>query len=140
MTLTAASPVNIGSSRLVRSRKMAPVPGFIQSTVDTNIADNFVKRLTHSVRGLNLWLNIREGRPKTDEDWLPAFYEVDDLIRKMKKSNTGRQIIENYLVGDWERVKRFSDFARNRHHGMVKSGYWKSRPRIRTQTSILNWS
>jgi len=113
--------------------------GFLESTIDSGVMANFVNLLTKRVRGLNLGLNIREGRPKTDEDWLPIFYELDDMIRKMKKSYAGRQILENKFVDDWEHVKRHSEFARNRHNGMVKSGYWKSKPRIGAHTSILGW-
>lgn len=89
---------------------------------------------------LRIWVAMLEGRPKTPEGWLPVFDELDDIIRKMKKSNAGRQIVENRIVDDWERVKRYSDFARLRHHGKVKAGRWKSKPRIGAQSSTIEWT
>jgi hypothetical protein len=88
-------------------------------------------RLSTIAKGLRLGLNIIKGKPKTDERWYPLFREVDDLITKMKKSWTGRQIIDSRLRPDWAEVKKYSEFAKNRHAGMVQSGYWKTYRQLR---------
>jgi hypothetical protein len=115
--------------------------GFIEVHIDSSALATFVEKLRKAVHNLRLSLNMTvEGKPKTHEDWLAMFYEVDDLITKMKKSTKGRQILEGHLLDDWGYVKLHSDRARNRHSGMVKSGYWKTIPRLRGQTSSLRWA
>jgi hypothetical protein len=113
--------------------------GFIDSCVNAQAFEVFTDRLRGKVQALKLGVNLLDGRPKTREDWLPTFYEVDDLINKMKKSQTGRLIVESF-VDDWAYIKRYSEFARNRHSFNVSKGWWKTIPRIRSQESTLNWS
>lgn len=112
--------------------------GFIETHIDGSTFGCFVGKLTKTVRNLRLSLNIRDGKPKTHEDWLPLFYEVEGLISKMKRSARGKRIIEDSLLDDWNRLKLSIDFARNRHLGMVKSGYWKTIPRLRSQTTTIS--
>jgi hypothetical protein len=105
--------------------------GFIQQTLGVQALSEFTLRLSTIAKGLRLGLNIIKGKPKTDERWYPLFREVDDLITKMKKSWTGRQIIDSRLRPDWAEVKKYSEFAKNRHAGMVQSGYWKTYRQLR---------
>lgn len=79
------------------------------------------------------------GKLETHEDWLAMFYEVDDLMSKMKRSGRGKQILEGNLLDDWGYIKRHCDRARNRHSGMVKVGQWKTIPRLQ-KTSSLRWA
>lgn len=105
--------------------------GFIQRTLGAQALNEFAQRLAKIVKGLRQSLNITGGKPKTHETWYPLFREVDDLITKMKKSGIGRQTIDSYLISDWEEVKKYSQFAKNRHAGMVQSGYWKTYRHLR---------
>lgn len=113
--------------------------GFIESSVNADAFKMFTSRLLERVRTLKLGLNLIDGRPKTRENWLPTFYEVDDLINKMKKSDKGRLILESF-VNDWAHIKRYTEFARNRHFFNVSKGWWKTIPRVRSQASTLNWA
>ena len=112
--------------------------GFIDQIIPQNILIEFSKKLESMAKGLRLGLNIptQGDKPKTDEDWYPLFRELDDLITKMKKSKKGNQIIENSVISEWQQVKRHSDFAKNRHTGMVSRGHWKSFKRIRNFQSL----
>lgn len=103
----------------------AASPGFIDEGRDRDGLDKFIQAMARKVKALQVGLNFRDGRPKTAEWWLASFYQINDLISKMKKSPKGRQIIDSYLLTDWDIVKRHCDFAKRRHSGMVKSGYWK---------------
>lgn len=114
--------------------------GFIEAFIDRSALAVFIEKLTKTVRNLRLSLNIRDGKPTTDEEWLPLFYEVESLIARMRKSAKGKRIIEGPLLDDWKRVKLSSDFARNRHLGMVKNGHWKTMPRLRSQTTAISWT
>jgi hypothetical protein len=109
--------------------------GFIESRVNAKAFEAFTNNLTKKVKGLKLGLN-----PKTHEQWLPIFYELDDLIHKMKKSNIGRQITDSNILADWDHIKRHSEHARNRHSYNVTQGWWKTIPRIRSERSTLNWA
>ncbi|HEY6807114.1 MAG TPA: restriction endonuclease [Pyrinomonadaceae bacterium] len=114
--------------------------GFIDEHLPKADLDLFVEKLTTLVGQLNRALNINnEGRPKTSEGWLARFYLVQDLISKMKKSGTGKKIIDEKLLADWNIVMRLSDFAKNRHSGMVKSGYWSTTPSRRGIISSEMW-
>jgi hypothetical protein len=103
-------------------------PGFIKQQIDPADRERLIRQLTRRVEGLRLGLNFRDGRPKTSETWLSTFYQINELIGKMKKSQEGREIVDGYLLSDWNTVKLHCDFAKHRHSGMVKSGYWKSGP------------
>ena len=105
--------------------------GFIERVLPVEEKNTFVQKLRKAVVGLRLGLNVLEGKPKTEESWYPLYREVDDLVTKMKKSGTGRQIIDSYLISDWNDVKQFSQFAKNRHSGMVQHGYWKTFKNLR---------
>lgn len=105
--------------------------GFIEHALGAQVLNEFTQKLIKVVTGLRQGLKITDGKPKTYETWYPMFREVDDLMTKMKKSGTGRQIIDSYLIHDWNEVKKFSEFSKNRHAGMVKSGYWKTFKHIR---------
>lgn len=114
--------------------------GFIDQALPKNELEDFLKKLSNIVKGLRLGLNIssHDLKPKTKERWYPQFREVDDLISIMKKSNKGNRIIENQVLADWQPVKRYSDFAKNRHAGMVKSGYWNVYKRIRNFQALTD--
>jgi hypothetical protein len=103
-------------------------PGFIEEGNDQKALDHFIQTTSRRVANLRRGLNFVENRPKTAEGWLSSFYQISELISKMKKSYKGKQIIESYLLIDWELIKRHCDFARQRHYGMVKRGYWKTIP------------
>lgn len=106
----------------------AASPGFIDECNDKDGFDRFIQTISRRVKNLRQGLNFKENRPKTDEGWMYSFYQISDLINKMKKSHKGKQIIESYLLADWDLVKRHCDFAKQRHYGMVKRGYWKTLP------------
>jgi hypothetical protein len=106
-------------------------PGFIDEGNDQKALDHFIQTISRRIANLRLGLNFVENRPKTAEGWLSSFYQINELISKMKKAYKGKQIIDNYLLTDWELIKRHCDFARQRHYGMVKRGYWKTIPSTR---------
>jgi hypothetical protein len=89
-----------------------------------------VLEMAKIIKNLRSSLNFVDNRPKTKENWLSFYVGVDDLIIKMKRSNLGKSIIESKLLDDWDYIKRFSEFAKNRHSGMVKAGHWKPFKRI----------
>jgi hypothetical protein len=112
---------------------------FIIETIDKSYIERFASVLTKKVNGLRLGLNITQGKPKTYEKWYPLYLEIDDLVTKMKKSGLGRQLIQNHLIDDWEEIKKYGQFAKNRHGGMVQSGYWKTPfKKIRNFSSLTN--
>ncbi len=112
-------------------------PGYINKRIPRHILEQFVNTMIERVRGLRLGLNrTAEGKLKTEEEWLPLFREVEELINRMRKSGAGKQLIEKYLVVDWDSVKKFSETAKNRHAGMVKSGYWRKYRRLRNYKAI----
>jgi len=106
--------------------------GVIERLVSKSIVSDFIKIMHDRVEGLRMGLNIEQGsgKPKTSQYWLPLFWEVDNLLSRMKKSRYGNKIIENHLLADWLKIKQYSTFAKNRHLGMIKSGYWKPFQRI----------
>lgn len=111
--------------------------GFVENYLDPNSLNSFIVRMAQKVAGLRVGLNINEeGRPKTSEGWLASFYIVQDLITKMKRSNFGKGLIETHLLSDWDIIKRYSDFARNRHAGMVKAGHWNTMPTLKTSSQL----
>jgi hypothetical protein len=103
-------------------------PGFIKDQIDPTERQQMIARLERRVKLLRVGLNFYDGRPKTDESWLSTYYQMNEFIGTMKKSNEGREIIERHLLSDWDTVKRHCDFAKNRHSGMVKVGHWSGRP------------
>lgn len=46
-------------------------------------------------------------------------------------------MIETHLLSDWDTVKRYGDFAKNRHAGMVKVGRWKTMPTLKGSSHEL---
>jgi hypothetical protein len=115
-------------------------PGLISKEKESARLDQFVNRLSKSVRGLRLGLNILPGgKLDTDEDWLATFFVINDLINHMKRSAAGREIFNGYLLEHWDKIRRHSDTARNRHFGMVKVGHWKSTPSIKGIGSNKLW-
>lgn len=109
----------------------AASPGFIDDGNDQDGLHQFIQTMSRRVTNLRLGLNFKDGRPKTSEGWLSSFYQVSELINKMKKSHKGKQIIESYLLADWEVIKLHCDFAKQRHSGMFKRGYWKTIPTMK---------
>ena len=97
---------------------------FITNEIDISNIEEFQIALGTKIRELRLGLNMHNGRPYTEETWLPLFREVDDLITKMKKSQFGQTIIQQFHT-DWQLVKKWAVMAKNRHSGMVKQGHWK---------------
>jgi hypothetical protein len=109
--------------------------GFMNKVIPALIQKRFTERIAEMARGLRERLYLSQGRPKTPEIWMPMFREVEDLITKMKKSGRGRRIIDT-VHDDWSQVMRFSQFAKNRHSGMIKAGHWKTYKRLRNYSSI----
>jgi hypothetical protein len=107
------------------------VPGYIAQNVEPEILIEFTRSLSNAVQGLRLGLNLREGKPKTEQEWFPLFREVDNLVVRMKKTATGLKIIDNHFRNDWDQVKKYSQFAKNRHIGMVSIKQWKPPRRLK---------
>jgi hypothetical protein len=100
--------------------------GSLRRIMSEDRLNDFSKTIQSKVKDLRVGLNIADdGKPKTRQNWLPLFWEIEDLLGKMRKSRYGKYIIDNYLLSDWQQIKQYSTFAYNRHRGMIKSGYWK---------------
>jgi hypothetical protein len=114
--------------------------GFIGQSLFRTDLEKFSSRLSKIVKNLRFGLNIssHDFKPKTREKWYPHFREVDDLVLIMKKSNTGNRLIESQILDDWQSVKRYSEFAKNRHTGMIKAGHWKGYKRIRNFQALTD--
>jgi hypothetical protein len=109
---------------------------FIERTIKHSNLNEFTQLLSERVVELKTGINLVKGRPKTHERWLPLFREIDDLIMKMKGSQIGRRIIDDHLLNDWQDVKMYSEFCKNRHRGMIKAGHWKPYEQLRGFTSL----
>jgi hypothetical protein len=115
-------------------------PGLVKKEAESPRLNAFISRLGKSVKGLRLGLNVLpQGKLGTDEDWLGTFYVISDLINHIKKSTAGREIYNNHLLDDWEKVRLHSETARLRHLGKVKVGHWKSTPSIQGIGSNALW-
>jgi hypothetical protein len=115
-------------------------PGLVMKEAESVRLNGFINRLVKSVKGLRLGLNVLPGgKLDTDEDWLGTFFVISDLINHIKKSSAGREIYNNYLLDDWEKIRLHSETARLRHFGKVKVGHWKSTPSIRGIGSTALW-
>jgi len=115
-------------------------PGLINEDTASGRLGQFVDRLSKSVTGLRLGLNVLPGsKLDTDEDWLGTFFVINDLINHMKRSAAGREIFNSYLLEDWEKIRLHSDTAKLRHFGKVKVGRWKSTPSIKGLGSNKVW-
>lgn len=116
-------------------------PGLINRNTESDRLDRFVNRLSKSLRGLRLGLNVSSGgKLDTDEDWLARFFVINDLISHMKRSAAGLEIFNNVLLEDWEKIRRHSETAKLRHRGKVKVGHWKSTPSIQGIGSNELWN
>ncbi|MEQ8672103.1 MAG: hypothetical protein RLP44_20865 [Aggregatilineales bacterium] len=100
--------------------------GFIEETVPLENLQIFINSLSIQVKLLRVKLQMKNGRPYTEEDWLPKFNEVNDLVIKMKKSQLGRRIL-NDVQEDWEMITKWSTTAKNRHSGLIGNGSWARR-------------
>lgn len=115
-------------------------PGLINNETESDRLAKFVTRLSESVRGLRLGLNLLPGgKLDTDEGWLGTFYVINDLINHMKRSTAGLEIFNRHLLEDWEKIRLHSETARLRHFGKVKVGRWKSTPSIKGIESNKLW-
>jgi ssDNA-binding Zn-finger/Zn-ribbon topoisomerase 1 len=110
-------------------------PGFIEKAIPQDSTEMFAALLSKRVVELREGLNFVGGRPKTEERWVPLFKAVDDLVTTMKTSSEGERI-RRELLADWQEVKKHSDFCKNRHRGMMKSGYWRPYNQLTEFTSL----
>lgn len=97
--------------------------GFIEENLPSGSLENYIKNLSRQIVALRVGLHMKYGRPYTEEDWLPKYNEVNDLVTKMKKSQLGKRILNN-VNEDWGIISSWATTAKNRHSGLIGNGSW----------------